>query len=137
LVLLYIIITGIKIMPAKSRAQSKEEFNMLNMHNIDSLIVAEEESYLADVISDDTGICQMSSADAPLADICERSELNELSEYLSERGIEFWLIDEPKTNPTRKYRIWISRTKGNHPQWGLTPVDKDEETNHHERKHRS
>lgn len=111
---------------------------MLNITNIENLIVEEEESFITDVIADETGICQMSSADAPLADICERSELNELAGYLSERGIEFWLLDEPKINPVRRYNVWISRTKGNHPHWGLTPVDKDEEIHpHRERKHRA
>ena len=109
---------------------------MLNINNIDSLIIEEEESFLNDVLGDDTGICQMSSADIDLADVCENSELNELNRFLSERGIEFWLIGEPKTNPDKKYRVWISRVKGDHPHWGLAPVDRGE-TPHYERKHRS
>jgi len=121
-------------MPAKSRAQYKEKFNMLNMHNIDSLIVAEEESYLSDVLVSE--ISEMSSAEAELTDICNTDELNELKGYLSERGIEYWLSEPVKANPVKKYRVWISRTRGNHPHWGLTPIDKDE-PQHHERKHRS
>lgn len=109
---------------------------MLNINNIENLIVEEEDSFLNDVIEDDTGICQMSSAETELSNICDVCELNELNRFLTERGIAFWLISEPKVNPNKKYFIWISRTRGNHPHWGPTPIDKDE-PQQHERKHRS
>lgn len=107
---------------------------MLNISNVDNLIISEEENFLNDVLEDE--VSEMSSAEAELTDICDANELNELARYLSERGIEYWLADEPKVNPERKYRIWLSRIRGeSKPKWGITPLDKDEP--HHERKHRS
>jgi hypothetical protein len=109
--------------------------DMLNIRNIENLIVEEEESFLNDVCED---ITEMSSAEAGLGELADISELNELNRFLAERGITFWLLDEPKINPDRRYNVWISRTKGNHPHWGLTPVDKDGEIHPcRERKHRS
>lgn len=108
---------------------------MLNISNVDNLIIEEEENFLTDVIDDE--VSEMSSAEAELTDICESNELNELTRYLSERGIEYWLTDEPKANPERKYRIWLSRIRGeSNPKWGITPLDRAE-PQHHERKHRS
>ena len=108
---------------------------MLNINNAEALIIAEEENFISDVLEDE--VSEMSSAEAELKDICESNELNELNRFLSEKGIEYWLTDEPKANPERKYRIWLSRIRGeSKPKWGITPLDRAE-PQPHERKHRS
>ena len=108
---------------------------MLNTNNIDALIISEEENFISDVLEDE--VSEMSSAEAELKDICDANELNELARYLSEKCIEYWLADEPKASPERKYRIWLSRIRGeHHPKWGITPLDRAD-PQPHERKHRS
>ena len=95
---------------------------MLNIVNIAKLIDAAEEAYAAEVEADEYEVQQSASADVSLEEICERSDIPELNRYLEEKGIPFWLLDEPKVNPDKKYRVWINITKGGEYRWGLTPV---------------
>ena len=91
---------------------------MLNTDRLSNLVSAEYWSFVDDV--DD--VVQCSNAELPLSEICEITDLEALRQYMEDQyGIYYWLMGEVLVNPNRTYMMWISRTRGNDPHWGIYP----------------
>lgn len=60
-----------------------------------------------------------------LLDNISTSKLQRIEKILEEYNIYYWLSDKIKFNPTKQYILWISKTRGSDPVWGISPVTAD------------
>ena len=85
---------------------------------LDELISQMWKNYEADV--DD--VCEQASAEMPLQSISS-SKFLRIRRYLEDTyGIRYWLADKIKFNPKREYILWVGKTRGSDPVWGISPV---------------
>ena len=64
---------------------------------------------------------QMASAELPLKGI-SASKLHRIEKRLEQEGIRYWLAEPFRFNPQRQYKLWVSKTRGDSPVWGICPV---------------
>lgn len=89
-------------------------------NELDKLYSQAMEEYENEVEVED--VCQSAGAEMPLESISS-SKLLRIRKYLEQTyDCRYWLADRLKFNPQKKYMLWIEKTRGNSPVWGISPV---------------
>lgn len=90
------------------------------LKELDELYYKALEAYEDEVLNQ--GLFESSGAEMPLESISS-SKLLRIRKYLEQTyDCRYWLAERLRFNPHKKYKLWIEKTRGNSPVWGITPV---------------